>query len=370
MVMEAVARDGESLVWLRRGKQFGKFAFQLQILPADHLDENYYGSTTDGNTIFQGVELDPFGKPVAYHIWERNPADVMLMSVQRINKRIRVEASDILHIFDQERAEQVRGYPWAAASMDLLYQITEYRDAEVVCARTSAEKRFFYKQQDNVGFSGEDEPDDAGNITFESNPGAFEILPRGWDVQAVDFKSPNADLASFQKTVLRGVAAGLGVSYNTLASDLESVNYSSARFGGLEDQAQYRSMQNFFINAFVAPVFENWLSMQLLTNNWGLNLPTTRFDKFKQVKYTPRSWQSVDPIKQIKADVAAVTNGLSSWSEVIQSSGRDPEEVMLQIASDKKRMKELDITPLDIQIQTATLTAVKPVEAPAQTLAP
>jgi lambda family phage portal protein len=254
--------------------------------------------------------------------------------------------------------------------MDLLYQITEYRDAEVVCARTSAEKRFFYKQQDNVGFSGDDEPDDAGNITFESNPGAFEILPRGWDVQAVDFKSPNADLASFQKTVLRGVAAGLGVSYNTLASDMESVNYSSARYSGLEDQAQFRSMQSFFINAFVAPVFENWLSMQLLTNNWGLNLPQNRFEKFKNVKYTPRSWQSVDRAKETRADIAELTNGLTSWSDVITKSGRDPEEVMTQIAADKKRMKELDITPLDIQVATANLTAVKPVEAPAQTLAP
>lgn len=355
VVLETVARDGECLVWLRRGAEFGDFSFQIQILDPSHLDENFYSTTPDGNTVFQGVELNPFGKPIAYYLWEVNPDDTSLLTAQRSNKRIRVAATDLLHIFDPEQASQVRGYSWLAPCMVSLNHIAKYRESELIAARTAAEKRFYFKQEDNVGFQGDDEPDDAGNVTFESNPGAFEILPKGWDVKTVDWNSPNQGLAEFQKVILRSVAASLGVSYNSLASDLESVNYSSARFGSLEDQNSYRSLQNFFINAFVRPVFSEWLKIQLLTNTSGLNIPFNKFNKFNNVRYIAKTWQSIDRTKDSRADAEELANSLTSWSDVIQKSGRDPEQVFLSIAKDKRRMQELGITPVDVQVK---LTAI------------
>lgn len=360
LVLESVARDGECLVWLRRGYEFGNYSFQLQILDADHLDENYNAETVDGNRIYQGVEVNAFGKPIAYWIWRYNPADTAGFTPRAANERIRVLAEDILHIYDQERGSQMRGYPWLASAMTALHHIGKYREAELINARIASSKQVYYKQQEDVGFGDDDEVDDYGNVTFESNPGSHEILPRGWSIEKIDWTAPNQSLADFQKVVLRGAAAGLGVSYNSIASDLESVNYSSARFGGLEDQAQFRSIQKWFINAFIKPVYEEWLKMQLLTNNWGLNIPANKFVKFTAVRYHPRSWQSVDPAKDIRADVEALNNSLTSWSDVIAKSGRDPDEVFLQIAKDKERMAALGITPLDMQKQIKDLAAVDP----------
>jgi capsid protein len=150
---------------------------------------------------------------------------------------------------------------------------------------------------------------------------------------------------------------------------MESINYSSARFESLESQAYYRSLQQWFINAFVKKIWENWLEMQLLTNNWGLNIPASKYNKFNNVRYTPRSWQSIDPSKDSRADQVLLANGLTSHSDVIKKLGRDPEEVFLQIAADKKRMEELDITPLDMMIKTANLAMVDPVEATTKTFA-
>lgn len=360
LVIESVARDGEALVWLRRGPEFGKYAFQLQLLDADHLDENYNYTMPNGNAVFQGVELNSYGRPVAYHLWESNPSDTGLIGGQKPANRIRVSAEDLLHIFDTERASQVRGYPWLSSAMLALHHIGKYREAELIAARIAASKQMFYKQQENVGFGGDDdELDDQGNITFETNPGTHEILPRGWSIEHVDFSHPNTTFSQFQKDVLRGVAAGLGVSYNSLASDLESVNYSSARFGGLEDQAQFRSMQRWFINALIKPVYEEWLKIQLLTNNWGLSIPYNKFDKFNTVRYIARSWQSVDPAKDLRADVEALNNSLTSHSDVISKTGRDPEEVFAQIKKDKERMAAMGITPLDVQQQMKDLSGTE-----------
>jgi capsid protein len=51
--------------------------------------------------------------------------------------------------------------------------------------------------------------------------------------------------------VLRGAANGAGVSYNALANDLENVNYSSIRAGVQEDQAHWKTLQQFMITRFL-----------------------------------------------------------------------------------------------------------------------
>ena len=124
--------------------------------------------------------------------------------------------------------------------------------------------------------------------------------------------------------------------------------FPSHDMAGLEDQAQYRSMQYWFIAAFVRPVYEAWLDMQLLTNSWGLNIPIDKFTKFANVNYRPRSYSSVDPIKDINADIAALRNNLTSYTAVIEKRGGDPEATLRQIAKDRALMESLGITPKEV----------------------
>src|SRR5690606_7896634 len=140
---------------------------------------------------------------------------------------------DVIHIFDAERASQQRGYSWFAPVMTQLQHLDRYVEASVVNARLAAAKSLFYQQNpDAEGFDDED-VDDQGNLTFETTPGAHEILPAGWSVQAVDFSAGQDKINDFQKAILRAISVGLGLSYHSLASDMESVNYSSARFSAL-----------------------------------------------------------------------------------------------------------------------------------------
>jgi len=347
LVLESVARDGECLVWFRRGTEFGPYCFQLQILDSDHLDPNYNATTTTGNEIIQGVEVNSYGRPIALWIWQNNPNDPIYKLNQAANARIRLSTDDLRLLFDPERASQRRGLPWMTTAMIGLEHVVKFREATLISARLGASKQLYYTQGEGQEFD-DLEQDDMGNITMESNPGSHEVLPRGWDVKPIDFNAPTDKLGDFQKHVLRGVAASLGISYNSLAADLESVNYSSARFGGLEDQAQYRSIQRWFINAFVKPAYQEWLKVQLLTNYWGLNIPMAKYDKFCSVNYRPRSYQSIDPLKDTNADIALIKAGLTSYTDVIAKRGGDAEAVFKQIAKDKEVMAKLGITPMQI----------------------
>lgn len=347
LVLESVARDGECLVWFRRGTEFGPYCFQLQILDSDHLDPNYNATTTTGNEIIQGVEVNSYGRPIALWIWQNNPNDPIYKLNQAANARIRVSTDDLRLLFDPERASQRRGLPWMTTAMIGLEHVVKFREATLISARLGASKQLYYTQGEGQEFD-DLEQDDMGNITMESNPGSHEVLPRGWDVKPIDFNAPTDKLGDFQKHVLRGVAASLGISYNSLAADLESVNYSSARFGGLEDQAQYRSIQRWFINAFVKPAYQEWLKVQLLTNYWGLNIPMAKYDKFCSVNYRPRSWSSVDPVKDANADIALIKSGLTSYTDVIAKRGGDAEATFKQLAKDRALMEKYGITPKDV----------------------
>ena len=74
MAIQSIARDGEVLILMARG--FGNpFGFALQIIEADHLDENHNLTLPNGNNIVMGVELDKWGAAVAYHLHTSHPGE-------------------------------------------------------------------------------------------------------------------------------------------------------------------------------------------------------------------------------------------------------------------------------------------------------
>ena len=74
------------------------------------------------------------------------------------------------------------------------------------------------------------------------------------------------------KALLRFVSSSLGVSYNALASDLEGVNYSSMRSGLLIERDQWRMLQSLMKEQMLQPIFEDWISMVLLSRGAGARL--------------------------------------------------------------------------------------------------
>jgi lambda family phage portal protein len=318
LIIETTARDGECLVLFRCGPEFGPFQFQIQILEGDNLDHMDRETTNvrrKGNEITQGVEINAYGKPIAYHVFKYNPNDE-----RHPQERQRIPAEDIIHLYNVERPGRRRGFSWLASAMITLHHINKYREAELEYARIACAKQVFYKMAAADGFIGDEEIDAMQNVSREMPPGAMDMLPPGVDIASVDWESPNSNLAEFQKPVLRGVAASLGVSYHAFASDLESVNYSSARFGARADHHQYQSLQNWFVNNCLSRIYHEWLKVQLMSTNILPQLSTTPYDKCCKVKWTPRGWESIDPQKDSRANIANLAARLTTRTQICQKN--------------------------------------------------
>ena len=339
LVIESLARDGEVFIIKHRGASFHD-SFALEFIEADQVDEQKSERLSNGNEIRMGVELDRFRRPVAYHLLTYHPGDYDFTSRTTSAKHIRIPADRMIHIFEQRRAGQTRGEPWAAAAIASIKQLDGFREASIVAARMGASKMGFFTSPSGDGFAADDLDGDIPIMSAE--PGTFHQLPQGVDFKGFDPQYPTSEFDSFHKSVLKGVASALGVSYTSLANDLEATSYSSIRQGALEERDHYANHQQFMIDHFIKPVFYSWLEAAMEMDSFGI--PVRQFDKFANAaEFRGRSWSWVDPQKEMNAAIGGMQAGILSLQDVASQYGKDTEELLAQIQRDKALMDQFGI---------------------------
>ena len=330
--LETVARDGE--FFLRKVRNFdNKYKFALQMIDPALVDEKLNVQLSNGNDIIMGIEIDSWGRPVAYHVKENE---------QYYSRTHRIPANEITHLFVPMAVNAVRSVTWFHTAAKRMHMIDGYEEAELVASRTAAAKMGFYTSNVESGaeYVGDDKTDD-GDLISEVSPGVFEVLPQGMDFKEFDPDHPTSQFGDFMKGVLRGVSAGLGISYSSLAQDLSDANYSSMRTGLLQDRDVYKELQTWLIEHVCEDVFESWLEMSLLSG--AISLPFAKFDKFNSPSFRPRGWSWVDPQKDTKATVEGLKNKIRTRTEVAAEQGRDIEEIFQELEHETQLAKKYNL---------------------------
>lgn len=334
LALKTVARDGENLVKHIRGEhEAGNlFAYAIQLLEPDHLDDKYEQAGYEKRVIM-GVEVNRYTRPLAYYILTEHPNE-RRYGVYGYGRRQRIAADRILHTYIVERANQVRGIPWLHTAMRRLKMLGGYEEAELVAARLGASKMGFFKSADGSPPPIDSASDDGkGEFVHDAEPGIFSILPDGYDFEPFDPQHPNSSFDAFVKATLRGIASGLNLSYNSLANDLEGVNYSSLRQGALDDRDGWRCVQAWFIENYLQPIYEKWLVHALATQ---LQLPPRKMENYLYPRWKPRGWQWVDPQKEVNANVVAIQNGIKSRTDIHAERGTDIEDTFIELQLEQK----------------------------------
>lgn len=324
--------DGEALIRMLPG--FGnEFGFSTQVFDPDQLDVDFNRPRGRGeNEIRMGIELDEWGGAVAYHLWDRHPYDPNGWDRQRI----KVPASQMIHLFVVERAGQVRGVTRFAPIIITAKQLSEYQVSHLMAARAGTSKMGFFTRkaelEDDPDLLEEDETDEDdaertdAPFNMEIDPLSFTELPEGLSFQGWDPQYPVQTYPDFVKSMLRTMATGWLVSYNTLANDLEGVNYSSIRAGLITERDVWMMMQTLFIETVCEPIYPEWMKWALTTG--ALRLPSVRADDWLEHAWRPRGWKWVDPLKDVAAAKEAIALGLGSRTEYLAEQGKDLEETL------------------------------------------
>jgi lambda family phage portal protein len=337
--VKGLARDGEILTRIVSGFPKNGFSFALQLLDPEYLDHDY---TDMVRGIVMGVELDEWKGPVAYHILTNHPGRNEY-PLQPAQKRQRVSADEILHVFASERAEQTRGYPWTVAALKDLHQLGHYRYSEVVAARVAAAKMGFFTKNSEGGYPYDDK-DSTGNLIDEVSPGKFQELPQGYEFKPFDPTHPNQAFGDFCKSALKGISSGLNISYISLANDLTETSYSSGRQGLLEERNFYMLLQGFMVEHLVQPVFEAWLPLAIASGK--LALPMRDLDRWNAPVWQSKRWSWIDPDKDISASEKEVNLGVNSRTRIAGNLGLDLEDVYdeLQNETEEAARRKLNVS--------------------------
>jgi len=88
-------------------------------------------------------------------------------------------------------------------------------------------------------------------------------------------------------------------------------------------------LQRFFVENFHQIVFEEWMDMAVLSGELSLPGYETNPDRYRASKWVPRSWEWVDPQKEVAAYKTAVRCGFKTLGQVISEQGGDLDDVLL-----------------------------------------
>lgn len=340
LIASTLPTDGEFIAIARYGRTLNEFGFAVQIVDPVLLDPMHYQDLGDGRVIRHGIEFDSNNAPVAYHF--RRMDERQIGYIQGLSRDYdRVPAENVCHIYLPELVGQKRGLPWMRTALWRLRMLGGFEDAALVNARVGAAKMGFFRDPD-----GDDV--DADELPMDGDPGTFEDIGNR---EFVPFSPqfPEQSIDPFTKTLLRSIASGLSVSYNNLASDLTSVNFSSIRQGALDEREVWKGLQEMVIEQWNEWLYERWLQRSLVAQAItvvGKPLRYDRIEKYRAVSWQGRRWGWIDPQAEMAANEKAIAMRIKTRSEVIrETSGRDSADVWTEFARDDSDMEALGVTP-------------------------
>lgn len=338
LLIKSIAESGEVFVRIVSQKMGdSKVPMALEIIESDQLDDLYNENLEGGRYVKLGVEKNSWGRPIAYHFFSSHPGDDRSYTYTA-QRRMRIPAEEIIHLFPVDRLGQTRGVPIMAATLLRLHQMSGYEEAEVINARATAALMGFVESPEGENPLADDVVGTDRVTEFE--PGLFKYLAPGEKIHVPQLQRPSGQFEPFIRANLRGVSAGVGISYESLSKDYSQSNYSSTRQALLEDRVNYKIIQKWIIRNFHKHVFDRWLDLAVLSGEVKLKNYDQNPAFYKAGRWLPRGWSWIDPLKDVEANKTAVRSGFKTLSEVAAENGQDLEELFAQRHRELKMAEE------------------------------
>lgn len=365
-----------SVEWLRdRGRPFNT---ALQMIELDRLS-NPYGQMDD-KYLRAGVQKNDFGAPIGYWIQVAHPTDFTVRD--NINRWKYVPATkpwgrtQVIHIFDQQRPEQSRGVSQMVAALKEIRITKKFRDVTLASAVLNATYAASIESElpspqvfEQLGAGGRGAgPGEAIAAYGEAYLGAVAKFAGGGKglfldgvkvphfypgtkLQLRPAGTPGGVGTDFEKSLLRYIAANLGVSYEQLSKDYSETNYSSARAGVNETEKFMAGRKKRVADGLATNAFMLWLeeainkkqitAMPRNAPSWyeGLNA-----EAYASCEWIGASKGQIDELKETQAAVLRLKYNLSTQEKETARFGSDWRKVNAQREREIKDQKERGLT--------------------------
>lgn len=390
--------DGEVLAMVAAKPGWEGYMTCLHLIEPERLVNPPQSANLAGFDIVQGVERDRMGEPIAYHIrksypnaraqyqWQPNNA----LDWERIERMTEWGRPLVLHLFDDYRPNMSRGVSQLISVMKQMKMLGIYSDTEVERAIMSAsfaaviESELNYDQAMKVigaeggggfgnGLTGAT-MDHLKNVApyyqemgLRYNGSRIAHLVPGEKLKVVQSAVNAAEYDGFEKSMVRQIAAGLGVAYESLSRDFSNVSYSAARQSLADIWRSFLVRREMLNKRLCMPFVGAWLEEAILSGFLKMpdgSEPTLENWIAKRhfiVRGTFISWGKpvIDPVKERQGQQMALAMGLTTLEEEAGTEGKEWDAIARQR---KQEMDERDRLGLNVHgvDPTAAMQGITP----------
>lgn len=362
------------LDWLKNGEEFIQIRYEeptanmpyelrLNLIEADRVcNPNSFGGDYTGenlkngsNPIINGVEIDPNGKVVAYHICSSHPGEIDgTKKWARVEKRgAKTGNLNIIHLFNAERANQYRGVPFLAPVIHSIKQLTRYTEAEVMAAVVNAMFSVFITTEDGnepEAFTGEME-DNFGpsqkdldlQDRFKLGTGTINFLKTGEAVTPIQAAHPSGAYEAFIQCMATQIGSALEIAPEVLLKRFQN-NFSASKGAINETWKSFMMRREWFVADFCQEVYEMWFAEAVAKGR--VDAPGFFNDPLIRQAYTNATWTGpaqgyLNPVAEVNAAVTRIQNGLSTREdECAAINGSDYEDNIRTLKSENEQLAD------------------------------
>lgn len=282
--------------------------------------------------VIQGVEVDEWGAATKYHIWRRRRGGTGFEFEKPM------DAQWVYHHFYINRFDQVRGVSPFAPVYNTLTDLYKGFDYALAKMKLSQLLGFIITRAGTEEFGEHVEIDEAtGNpkpkykVKLGEDPIKMEIAP-GEKVEVVESNQPSKEFQTFSQTLIALVLKALDIPYSFYAENFS--NYSGSRQALLqyEQSADNRRRENRdLLNDLTM-----W-RLKMAIEDGDPDLAGITLDELKW-EWVASALPWIDPVKEVTANIAAVSNGFDSTPGVCKAQGRDAFEIAKEQADYEKKV--------------------------------
>jgi lambda family phage portal protein len=335
--------------------------------------------------IIGGVEVNKRHVPIAYHIRKAHP-DAYYMGEayewERIDAKKPWGRPQVIHLFDQQRANQTRGMADFTVALKEARMTKTFRETVLQNAVVNATYAASIESDLDTesiftrlggGSLGQDVTEEYKNMItgymggylgavakYMGASNQFQIggvkiphLPPGSKLNLQPAAKGGPLGTDLEKSLLRHIAAALGVSYEQLSKDFSETNYSSARAAMTETWKRMVALKALIADRFATIIYRLWLE-EALNSNLITALPRKLsrdtawlYQPFAMEAVTACEWigasrGQIDELKETQAAVLRMKYGLSTMERESARLGADWRQTIKQMAREKQALEDAE----------------------------
>jgi len=369
MAISQWALGGEALAtaeWIKTSDRPYKTA--IQMVDTDRLS-NPQGRMDD-RSLRGGVERDYHGAPAAYHIRRSHPSDFdpNAYSWRRVPVRTPWGRTQVIHLKDAMRPEQTRGVSDMVSVLKQMRMTSKFSDimlqnavvnatyAAVIESDLPPAEAFAALGEGSSQQWAEDYLTGVAEYTGQSRnlhlDGAkIAHLYPGSKLKMLNAGQPGGVGTVFEESLLRKIAAGLGLSYEQFTKDFTKTNYSSARATMGETGKRMAAIKTMMADRFATTLYQLWLEEAISSGEVPLPAGVKKNffykgqnkDAISSCSWIGASKGQIDELKETQAAVMRINTGLSTYEDEANRLGKDWRETFEQRSREQKYAEKLGI---------------------------